>query len=359
MLVTPTEGDGARQPGIILAAMDKFRGTASARDLNDTVARVAGEHGHDVDLQLVSDGGEGFIDAFPGDVVTLEVPGALSHPVEARIKVDVSSGTRRAVLEVADVVGRNLRGNPSGADALAATSDGVGHLILAAVRMGANSVLVGCGDTATSDAGLGCYQVLSDAGGVPVPVTAATDVTARFSGALRYAVQKGVDPGDLGLVEHRFSVARARYLDERGVDVEALERTGAAGGLSGALVALGAYLTSGFDAVAGSVELLGRVERASLVVTGEGRLDLGSLEGKVAVGLATMTDRRSDLLVVCGAVDHEARRLFLERFPRAALVSLEDRFGVERSSSMVLECLAIVVRDHLEHRAHLTARSPD
>jgi hypothetical protein len=112
--------------------------------------------------------------------------------VSARVKIVNATSGALGVIEVADVVGRDLMPRPTSANALAATSRGVGHLILAAAQMGADAVLVGCGGSCTSDGGLGCYEVLREAGGLPVPVTAATDVTASFSGARRFAEQKGV-----------------------------------------------------------------------------------------------------------------------------------------------------------------------
>lgn len=340
---------GASQSAIVLAAMDKFRSSASARDLGDAVARVARVRGWNSDVQPMSDGGEGFIEAFPGEVVTVEVPGPLNGTVEARIKLSDLSTVRLGVLEVADVVGRSLLAHPTSAEATAVTSAGVGHLILAAARLGVGAVLVGCGGTATSDGGLGCYRVLRDAGGLPVAVTAATDVTAHFSGALGYAHQKGVDLRNLDVIESRLANVRRRYLREQGVDVECLERAGAAGGIPGAIAALGGTLISGFDAVADSVGLIDRIGRASLVVTGEGRFDAGSLEGKVTVAMAALVDKRSELLVVCGSVEPAAGRMFLDRFPGTTLVGLEDRFGTDRSRSDVLECLATVVADHLQH----------
>jgi glycerate kinase len=332
---------------VVLAAMDKFRGTASARELSEAVASGASIAKWSSDVQPLSDGGEGFRDAFDGDVVTVEVPGPLGEAVEARVTMcDTLSGLL-AVLEVAEAVGRHLLVSPTSDEALAASSAGVGHLIVASTRLGAQYVLIGCGGSSASDGGLGCYQALRDAGGLSVPLTAATDVTAFFSGARRYAEQKGVDQKDLARVDEMLREARALYLVERGVDVELLERTGASGGIPGALAALGATLTSGFDAVAHAVQLESRINTASLVVTGEGRFDHGSLEGKVAVGLAALLNSRVPLLVVCGSIDDEAADIFRRRFENATLVSLVQRFGEDRAMNDVSDCLISVVVDEL------------
>lgn len=341
---------GPNFSGHVLVAMDKFRGTASARQLSEAVAKVVAANNRSADVQPMSDGGEGFRDVFSGEVVVVEVPGPLGAPVAVPITLSDSSSGRLAILEVAEVVGRSHLVSPTRSQALAASSAGAGHLILSAARLGATSILIGCGGSATSDGGLGCYQVLRDFGGLPVPVTVATDVTARFSGLRRYAEQKGVNPKDLGIIAQRLDEVRALYLKEQGVDVELLDRSGASGGIPGALAALGGVLTSGLDAVAGSVDLLKRLRRSSLVITGEGRFDEGSLEGKVTGGIASLMDVGAALLVVCGSAEHVATRRFISGFPNARVISLVERFGKRRAMSEVLVCVEIVVAEEIDGR---------
>jgi glycerate kinase len=330
----------------VLAAMDKFRGTASARELSDAVVRAARSAGVAVDGQPLSDGGEGFRDAFTGDEVVVEVPGPLGETVSAGITVIDTADGPRAVLEVAEVIGRERLPSPTPEQALRATSAGAGHLIAAAQRLDVASILVGCGGSATSDGGLGCYQVLKESGGLSVPVTVATDVTARFTGLRRYARQKGIGARDLTTVDRRLKQIRGLYLEEAGVDVELLERSGAAGGIPAALAALGAQLTSGFEAVARAVSLEERISNASLVVTGEGRFDAGSLEGKVVVGVAEMT-HVEELLVVCGSVDPWAVETFRRQFASAQFVSLVQRFGAREANRNVLECIEMVITERI------------
>ena len=312
--------------GHVVAAFDKFRASATARDLDDVVVRLARTRSLACDPVPVSDGGEGFAASFAGEIVTAPTRGALGEPLLAPLTLVPTPEGVVAVIETADVVGRDRLAHPSPADALAASSDGVGLLILAAVQLGVSGVLVGCGGTSTSDAGLGCYRILSEAGGLPVPVTVATDVRATFLGARRFARQKGVRDDDLSLIDERLAAARLLYQRERGVDVEALERTGAAGGIAGALGALGARLVSGFDEVARAQHLDERLAGAALVVTGEGRLDAGSLDGKVVWGVAEHADTESALLVVCGTVDESAAAALRARFANLTVVSLEERW---------------------------------
>jgi glycerate kinase len=333
----------------VLVAMDKFRGSATARELVASIQQAVAGNGVSVDVQPMSDGGEGFRDAFPGSVETVTVQGPLGEPVVASFTIAALSRGVVGVVEVAEAVGRDLLANPTDLQALESSSAGVGELILAAVRRGVDSVLVGCGGSATSDGGVGCYRVLRDAGGPGVPVIAATDVTAYFSGARRYAQQKGVEENHLPLIDHRLDAVRSMYVHEQGVDVELIPRSGAAGGIAGALAALGATLEGGFDIVARTVDLSQRIDRAALVITGEGRFDMGSLEGKVTAGVGALTRLDTPLAVICGSVDRDAVRVFTDCHPNARVISLEERFGLEMAMDKVLECVDLLSREQVDH----------
>ena len=333
--------------GRVMVAMDKYRGTALAAELCDVIARTARHLGHEVQIQPLSDGGEGFVDAFAGTDVLVNACGPLGEATRARVRMSPSALGPVGVIEVADVVGRDRLTHPRRDQALAANSRGVGMLVEASQELGATSIVVGCGGSATSDGGRGCYDYLRERGGLRVAVSVATDVTARFSGASRYAEQKGVHRDDVGLIERRLASIRDVYLREQGVDVELIDRTGAAGGIAGALVALGATPVGGFDAVAGAVGLDERLKGCALVVSGEGRLDLGSLEGKAVVSLAQRIDAECRLVVICGSVDLDAQNLFLSEFPRAELISLSDRFGLNRALAQTLACVEEVAHEVL------------
>ena len=347
MVREPRPGAATRPRGHVVTAFDKFRSSAAQSELNGVVARVAAARGLTSDAIGVSDGGEGFSSAFFGDVLTAHTLGPLGEPLCAPITFTDSAEGPIAVIATSDVVGRDLLTEPSGEEALAATSAGVGLLIRHAIGLGARRVIVGCGGSATSDAGRGCYDVLQSAGGLGVPVTVATDVTTTFLGARRYARQKGVRDEDLGLIDARLTAARQLYRDEHGVDVETLARSGAAGGIAGALAALGATLVGGFDEVARAQGLDERLARASLVVTGEGRLDAGSLEGKVVLGVAAHTPTSVPLLVVCGSVDDDGVQSLVSRYPNARVVSLAQRWA-QRSLTDTLACVDEIVAETLD-----------
>ncbi len=342
----PAAASGARR---VLVAFDKFRGTATAVQLGDRVAAVVRDHGYVPDLAPMSDGGEGFREAFPGRDVVIAVSDAFGAPHPVPVRRHRDGAERVAVATTAEIVGRADHDPPS-EDALRASSRGVGELLVALGRAGVSSVLLGAGGSATSDGGLGCYEVLRGAGGLSLAVTVATDVTATFLAARDFAGQKGVDPRDLAEVDRRLRDARERYERECGVDVASLARAGAAGGIAGALAALGARLTSGFEEVARATHLRARAADATLVVTGEGRLDASSLEGKVVGGVADVVPRADRLLVVCGAVARGARRRLEERHPGVRVVSLEGRVGAVAARRDPRGALAAVVAEELRAR---------
>jgi glycerate kinase len=110
-----------------------------------------------------------------------------------------------------------------------------------------------------------------------------------------FGPQKGAEAADVAELERRLDLLADRYLDERGVDVRQLPGAGAAGGLAGGLAAYGARLLPGAALVADIVGLRDALQGASLVLTGEGRVDSTSFAGKVV-----------------GHVLHEARSLGIE-----------------------------------------------
>lgn len=325
----------------VVVAIDKFRSTASASDLASTIVRALGPTA-DVDAVRVSDGGEGFRRSFAGVTRTIQVRGPWGEVHDAPMTRFGVGGETWGVVEVAEIIGRSIREVPTSREALAASSAGVGDALILAARDDLDRVVVGCGGSATSDGGEGCYDVWRWAGS-PLSLTAATDVTATFLGAVRYAEQKGIDESDLGLLARRLDAVAARYQRESGRDVLPVERTGAAGGLAGGLYALGADLASGFEEVARASRLAERIADARVVITGEGRFDAGSLDGKVVSEVCALTTENQRVLVVCGAADLAAVGQLEIRQPWVHVESLVSRFGERRARAMTLACVAEVV----------------
>ncbi len=326
----------------VLAALDKFRGTASAADACAAVGHAGWELGIDVDEVPLSDGGEGLLDVLGGVNRTSVVTGPLGAPVEAGWRLE----RRTAVIEMARASGLVLAGGPEGNDPLLASTIGTGQLVDRALEQGARHVIVGLGGSATTDGGLGAVEALrSPARLRAVEVQVACDVRTRFvDAAAVFGPQKGATPAQVALLTARLDQLATRYRDEYGIDVTALEGAGAAGGLAGGLAALGAELVSGFDLVADQLDLEERLAAVDVVVTGEGFLDAQSLDGKVVGGVCAMAaaaGRR--VIVVAGDADPDV-------VPPGdvTVVSLVERFGERRARDEPRWCIEHAVRGALD-----------
>ncbi len=271
----------------VLACADKFRGTATASEIGDAVKAAVVAAGGSCVVQPMADGGEGTLDAFGGPNRTTTVTGPLGEPVDAEWRL--SDGV--AVIEMARASGLLLAGGAEENDPVNATTAGTGELISAAAEAGARTVVVGLGGSATTDGGLGALRAMAPLArfrGVSLEV--ACDVRTRFVDAAEvFAPQKGASPAQVKLLRRRLERLVQVYADEHGVDVGGLVRSGAAGGLAGGLAAaVGARLADGFGLIADAVDLYDLIEQADLVVTGEGRLDATSFDGKVVGGVVDL-----------------------------------------------------------------------
>ena len=332
-LVVPPSYPAPMAPPHLLAAFDKFRGSATAADLDEAAAAAAAVAGWTATCLPMADGGEGLLDAVRGDLRTATVAGPLGDPVEAPFRIGTAAGVDGpvAVVEMAAASGLVLAGGAEGNDPEAATTRGTGELVLAAARAGARQVVVGCGGSATTDGGLGAVEVLAGRPElVGVELVVACDVTTPFVDAARvFGPQKGAGPDAVGRLTDRLERLAAHYLERFGLDVRPIPGAGAAGGLAGGLTALGGRLVSGFDLVADLSGLDAALDVATLVVTGEGRLDATSLAGKVVGGLLGRVGGRRPVLVVVG---DRAGDLAPGALGEAVeLVSLTERFGAAAS----------------------------
>ena len=296
--------------GSAVACPDKFRGTLTAAEAAAAMARGLRSAGVESVIELgLADGGEGTLDvilaARGGARRTTTVTGPMGDPVDAEWAI-LGDGT--AIVEMARASGRALV-PVDRRDPLSANTRGTGELIAAAIRGGATRVVVGVGGSATTDGGLAAVQALDWSLGA-VPVTVACDVRTVFlDAATIFGPQKGASPAQVGLLTRRLEQVAGVYSDRLGVDVTTVEGAGAAGGLAGGLAAIGATIEPGFDVVADVVGLEGVLERADLVITGEGKLDRTSFDGKVVGGVLELA---ADLgvahrAVIAGQVTEDAR----------------------------------------------------
>ncbi len=354
-------GPACRRPRRVLLAIDSFKGSVSSAQAEAAVAEGMRRVWPDAEVRalLLADGGEGTLDAIAacgGELSTCEVAGPLGERVSARMLVD---GEREsAVIEMAEAAGIGCSPCTESA-ALAATTYGVGELMLRAVRAGAKTIYIGLGGSATNDGGAGMLRALGarvvddqDCNIAPglaglervasidlapalrvlngVRVVVLSDVenplVGRRGALAVFGGQKGLPTGDaeaLGKYDG-WMVGYGRLLDaaivearERGLlrvpegartfgSVLGVPGAGAAGGLGAALLALGAELRSGVETVLDLIGFDERVRDVDLVITGEGNMDEQSAAGKAPVGVACRAKRygKSVAAVVGGRADN-------------------------------------------------------
>ena len=326
----------------VVAAPDKFRGTATAAEVAAAVHRAATAAGWACDEAPVADGGEGTLEVLGGANRTATVTGPLGSPVEASWRLD----GRTAVIEMAQASGLDLVGGAAGNDPIAADTVGTGELIQLAVESGARRIIVGLGGSATVDGGLGALRAMYPHQRYrAIDLRVACDVRTTFLRAAEvFGPQKGASAAQVRLLTNRLARLADVYEQDHGVDVRELEHSGAAGGLAGGLAAIGAQLQDGFSVIAEEIELDAVIEGADLVITGEGFLDEESFDGKVVGGVAELAAAFGvPVVAVAGSVldgvDH-----------RIDAVSLVERFGELRSLSRTTECIEEVVGEILAER---------
>ena len=327
----------------LLIAPDKFKGSLSA-----LVAAQAIERGFrsvfpsvSVDVAPIADGGEGFAEALlaglQGEWITIPSEDAIGRPIQARYAW--IEAEKLAIIEMSEASGL-WRLKPEECSPMRANTYGTGLLIRDAISRGARKILVGLGGSATTDGGTGVaralgYKFLNNAGveygllpgtidllkNVAAPkdlviprIVAACDVQNPLIGergtARVYAAQKGADADEIEILE----AAMQRLADVCAINLRRDHRkipgAGAAGGLGyGLLTFCDAEIQPGFDIVSQTMRLDQRIAEADLVITGEGRLDDQTLDGKGPVGVASAARRAGKRVIAfAGAASDAADR---------------------------------------------------
>lgn len=308
----------------ILIAPDKFRGTMTSQQFIDAVSEIIGAR-HELLKFVVSDGGDGLIEALKSEEVALNVHDALMRPTQASFGY---VGNGDAVVEMARASGLSLVGGIAGNDPMQATTFGTGELMRAAILSGATRIIVGCGGSATTDGGLGALEALGDAiFSSGVTFIALSDVRIKFKDAAReFGPQKGASAEQVLLLEQRLIEIANGYAKRYGRDPSDVVGSGAAGGLAGMIYAIGGEILDGFDFVSKAIGLEESLQVCDAVITGEGKLDLQSLNGKVVGSLIDLAKSyKKRILVVCGTYEADDLEVFQSEYVK--VVSLSHRFG--------------------------------
>ncbi|MET8841161.1 glycerate kinase [Streptomyces rubiginosohelvolus] len=322
----------------IAIAPSGFKESLSAARVAEAIATGVRRVIPDADLDLIPlvDGGEGTAEALAlaggGRLVPCRATGPVGEPVTSHFALlggGTTPGPLTAVVEMAAVAGLALvpsdRRHPG-----ATTTYGVGELIRAALDAGARRILVGCGDSGTSDGGAGALQALGarltdrhgrelrpgggalhelehiDPSGLDPRLADAEllvacnpyNVLCGKRGVARvFGPQKGATPAEVELLSaglERLAAVLTRDLapafapasGATALDLRTAPGTGASGGLGAGLASVGARLLPRYDVLLDGLDLDARLARADFVITAEGALDHQTVRGKIPAEVA-------------------------------------------------------------------------
>jgi len=289
----------------------------------------------------LADGGTGtsyiMTKALDGEFVSRKITGPTNSMITATY--GVVSRQRVAIVELAEAAGLKLipkkERNP-----IITTTIGVGELILDAVNNRYRKIILGIGDSATIDCGVGALSVLGarfldrkdspielnckglldlnriDTSQIPARVksakiTIACDVknvlTGKY-GALVYAKQKGAKQGTMPLIHKALKTFKKVVLDQYQIDLDKIPGSGAAGGIGGAFVAvLKSEIISGFGLIKELVYLEDAIKACDLVITGEGKIDKQNLYGKTTKKVVDIAYKyKKPVILIAGSITKDA-----------------------------------------------------
>lgn len=332
----------------ILIAPDKFKGSLGAREVAQNIAKGLREvlPNAEIDIVPMADGGEGtaqvICDALGGEWVSCKAHDPLGREIEARYAWIEDS--KLAVMEMSEAAGMR-RLQPKELDPSRANTFGVGEMILDAIRRNGREIIIGLGGSVTNDGGFGMaralgFEFFGGAGSklngfkpsslqglvriangrdLRLPqIIGAADVRNPLlgeGGATRiFGPQKGIKPDKIDFFERALKQLADVVAKDLSVSYRDKPGAGAAGGLGFGLMSFcGAQIRPGFDVVAEFVGLESKMKDVDLVITGEGKLDRQTLEGKTPAGVAALARKLGKpVYAIVGRADEdpEARGLF-------------------------------------------------
>ena len=336
----------------ILIAPNAFKNSISAAGAAKAIFSGLQKSGlkFSADLFPVADGGDGTAGLLEERLGAKSVPVRVCNPLGKIINTHFGLLDYKhiAIIELANASGLRLL-NPSSYDPLHANTRGTGQTIAQALDMGAREIILAIGGSATVDGGSGILRELGmrffdsgheeilelpaqlrnlaeiDANGLDprvknTSITILCDVTNPLLGengaAKIFGPQKGAGPADIKLLEEGLRQFCECSLRVTGKDMNALEYGGAAGGVSAGLaIWLNATLINGINYFLQITSFSHFLEKADLVITGEGKLDLQTLRGKAPFGVAMAAkEKKIPVYAMTGQISDDAQKELEEYF---------------------------------------------
>lgn len=370
----------------IIVAPDSFKGSLTsieaANAIEEGVKKVI-PNCNIVKLPI-ADGGEGtmetLVSALNGEKIKIKAHDPLMRPIEVEYGV-VESG-KMAIIEMATTSGLTLlkkqEQNPS-----ITTTFGVGEIIKDALKRGYLSFLIAIGGSATNDAGIGMLKALgfrfldknnkeTDETGISLQsinsidesevipelnnahFTIVCDVNNPFSGpngaAYVYAPQKGASKQMVEDLDKGMEIFRKLVIKDKGVDLNTIPGSGAAGGLGGGCIAfLNAQLKPGIEMVLETIDFEKHLQNADLVITGEGKIDKQTAMGKAGSGIIEAARRKKIPVIAIGGSVDDRETLIKQGFTSlfsitSGPISLEEAMQENNTKRNITETTEQIIR---------------
>lgn len=317
----------------VLIAIDSFKNSMSSKEANEIVYNAINNKDVTVEMVAISDGGEGLVSALTNNIINTKVVGPTGQMVDSFYGL---IDKKTAVIEMAAASGIEFLSDDE-VDANATTSFGVGELILKALDLNVTKIIIGLGGSATNDLGIGMlialgakfyninhqqikgygYELKSiekvDFSNIDkrlnnVEVIIAADVNNPLygkKGATRiYGKQKGLKYLDRKQYDANFKRISKLIVNETKKDYRYYPGAGAAGGLGYSLLTFtNSKLVSGFELLEKEVQIASKMDGLDLLITGEGKIDNQTLNGKAPYRIAKLAKEiNPDVTVIafCG-----------------------------------------------------------
>lgn len=332
----------------IVIASDSYKGSLDSSQVNEAMRKGILRVFEDAEIICIpiADGGEGTVDAVMtccgGSYCYETVTGPDGREVIARYGI---LPDKSAVIEMAAASGLPLVQDVTPDAVMNSTTYGTGQLIASALDKGCRKIYIGIGGSATNDGGIGMLQALGvsflDADNREVgfggkyldkiaridisnldsriretELVVMSDVTNPLCGengaAVVYGPQKGATEEEIAILDKGLAQFAELICHMNLPDIRNLPGAGAAGGLGGGLVSfLGAEIRPGIKAILEIADFEKSVQWADLILSGEGRIDGQSANGKVVSGIAEIAGKYNvPVIAICGSVEKDAREIF-------------------------------------------------
>lgn len=332
----------------IVIASDSYKGSLDSLQVNEAMRKGILRVFEDAEIICIpiADGGEGTVDAVMtccgGSYCYETVTGPDGREVIARYGI---LPDKSAVIEMAAASGLPLVQDVTPDAVMNSTTYGTGQLIASALDKGCRKIYIGIGGSATNDGGIGMLQALGvsflDADNREVgfggkyldkiaridisnldsriretELVVMSDVTNPLCGengaAVVYGPQKGATEEEIAILDKGLAQFAELICHMNLPDIRNLPGAGAAGGLGGGLVSfLGAEIRPGIKAILEIADFEKSVQWADLILSGEGRIDGQSANGKVVSGIAEIAGKYNvPVIAICGSVEKDAREIF-------------------------------------------------